>query len=93
MMAGPGAQDAGGGPARHIPVLLAEVLEALSPLEGRLIVDGTFGAGGYSRAMLEAGASVVGIDRDPDAVAAGRQLEQAFKGRLRLVHGAFSALD
>jgi len=93
MMAGPGAENAGGGPARHIPVLLAEVLEALSPLDGKLIVDGTFGAGGYARAILAMGASVVAIDRDPDAIAAGRDLEQASGGRLRLVHGAFSALD
>jgi len=93
MMAGPGEQDAGGGPARHIPVLLDEVLEALSPLDGRLIVDGTFGAGGYTRAMLEAGASVVAIDRDPDAISAGRELEREFAGRLRLVHAAFSELD
>lgn len=94
MMAGPGTDvPAGGGPARHIPVLLAEVLEALSPLEGSLIVDGTFGAGGYTRAILDRGATVVAIDRDPDAVAAGRALEEASGGRLRLVHGAFSALD
>jgi 16S rRNA (cytosine1402-N4)-methyltransferase len=93
MMAGPGAEDAGGGPARHIPVLLAEVLAALSPLDDKLIVDGTFGAGGYTRAILAKGASVVAIDRDPDAIAAGGELEKASGGRLRLVHGAFSALD
>ncbi len=93
MMADPGAQDAGGGPVRHIPVLLSEVLAALSPLEGKYIIDGTFGAGGYTRAMLGLGASVVAIDRDPDAIAAGRELEAMSGGRLRLVHGAFSALD
>ena len=54
MMAGPGADlHAGGGPARHIPVLLDEVLAALAPLDGASVVDGTFGAGGYSRALLE----------------------------------------
>jgi 16S rRNA (cytosine1402-N4)-methyltransferase len=84
---------AAGGPARHIPVLLAEVLEALQPKAGETIIDGTFGAGGYTRAILETGASVVAIDRDPDAIAAGRVLEQQSGGRLRLVHAPFSTLD
>lgn len=81
-----------GGPARHIPVLLAEVLEALSPKPGETIVDGTFGAGGYTRAILETGASVVAIDRDPDAIEAGRALEREFAGRLKLVQAPFSTL-
>lgn len=92
MMAGSG-DLAGGGPARHIPVLLDAVLDALAPRPGELMIDGTFGAGGYSRALLEAGASVVAIDRDPDAIAGGAALADAFPGRLRLVHGAFSRLD
>jgi 16S rRNA (cytosine1402-N4)-methyltransferase len=79
--------------ARHIPVLLAEVLEALQPKAGEVIIDGTFGAGGYTRAILETGASVVAIDRDPDAIAAGRELEQQSGGRLQLVHAPFSTLD
>jgi 16S rRNA (cytosine1402-N4)-methyltransferase len=82
-----------GGPARHIPVLLAEVLEALAPKAGGLIVDGTFGAGGYTSAILETGASVVAIDRDPDAIAAGRALERQSGSRLRLVQAPFSTLD
>src|ERR1700735_1736771 len=49
------------------PVLLAEGLEALAPKPGELIVDGTFGAGGYARAFLERGAEVIGFDRDPAA--------------------------
>jgi len=94
MMAGPGVGgDAGGGPARHIPVLLAEVLEALAPQPGDRIADGTFGAGGYSRAILERGAYVVAIDRDPDAIAAGRALAEAAAGRLKLVEARFSELD
>ncbi|HWK66019.1 MAG TPA: 16S rRNA (cytosine(1402)-N(4))-methyltransferase RsmH [Rhizobiaceae bacterium] len=94
MMAGPGSNaDAGGGPARHIPVLLEEVLAALAPTRGETIVDGTFGAGGYTRAILERGAGVVAIDRDPDAIAAGRELERASAGRLRLVQAPFSELD
>ncbi|MEW9804903.1 16S rRNA (cytosine(1402)-N(4))-methyltransferase RsmH [Mesorhizobium sp. ZMM04-5] len=94
MMAGHGGGDfAVGGPARHIPVLLAEVVSALEPREGRTIIDGTFGAGGYTRAILDAGATVVAIDRDPDAIEAGRVLEREAGGRLRLVHSPFSHLD
>lgn len=93
MMAGHGEGIAGGGPARHIPVMLEEVLAALAPASGETIVDGTFGAGGYSRAVLETGAQVVAIDRDPDAIAAGQALAQGSGGRLRLAHGRFSRLD
>ncbi len=92
MMAGHGA-DAVGGPARHIPVLLDEVLAALAPAAGDLVVDGTFGAGGYTRAILDSGASVLAIDRDPDAIEAGRALEREADGRLRLVQAPFSELD
>lgn len=94
MMAGHGEDTyAVGGPARHIPVLLDEVLAALAPLDGQSIVDGTFGAGGYTRALLAGGATVVAVDRDPDAISVGRDLEAQSKGRLRLVHGPFSRLD
>lgn len=58
--------------APHIPVLLDEVLQALAPQPGQVIVDATFGAGGYTRAFLDAGATVHAFDRDPDAIAAGR---------------------
>lgn len=58
--------------APHIPVLLDEVIEALRPAPGALIVDATFGAGGYTRRLLDAGATVHAFDRDPDAIAAGR---------------------
>ena len=94
MMAGHGEDDiAGGGLARHIPVMLDEVLAALAPAAGQTIIDGTFGAGGYTSAILAAGASVIAIDRDPDAINAGRSLEAASGGKLRLVHGRFSELD
>ncbi len=94
MMAGPGdREDAGGGPARHIPVLLDAVVAALRPQRDALVVDGTFGAGGYARALLNAGARVIGIDRDPDAIRDGRALVEAAGGRLRLVEGRFSELD
>lgn len=93
-MADPGASDrAGGGPVRHIPVLLSEVLQALAPGAGQVIIDGTFGAGGYAAAILDAGAAVVAVDRDPDAIAAGRPMEADFAGRLTLVEGRFSELD
>ncbi|WP_333837053.1 16S rRNA (cytosine(1402)-N(4))-methyltransferase RsmH [Novosphingobium sp.] len=58
--------------APHIPVLLDEVVAALAPAPGQVIVDGTFGAGGYTRRILDAGATVHAFDRDPDAIAAGR---------------------
>jgi 16S rRNA (cytosine1402-N4)-methyltransferase len=95
MMAGRGAHMAAvGGPARHIPVMLSEVLHALEPKSGAIIVDGTFGAGGYSKAILEAAeCEVIAIDRDPEAVAAGRALAAKFPGRLKLVAGRFGAMD
>jgi 16S rRNA (cytosine1402-N4)-methyltransferase len=94
MMAGHGQDvQAVGGPARHIPVLLSEVATALEPLAGAAIIDGTFGAGGYTRALLAMGARVIAIDRDPDAIAAGVDLAAAFRDRLTLVHGPFSRLD
>ena len=77
----------------HVPVLMDEVLAALSPLEGKRIVDGTFGAGGYSRALLEAGAIVVAIDRDPSVKPFADALMAEFEGRLIFVPGTFSELD
>lgn len=76
----------------HIPVLLDEVLSALAIVQGERHVDGTFGAGGYSRAMAAAGAQVFAIDRDPAAVAAGRAALAANDGAITLVEGQFSAL-
>ena len=74
----------------HIPVMLAEVIDVLSPKDGALYVDGTFGAGGYSRALLEAAdCAVLGIDRDPTAIEAGRAMEEEFGGRLTLLQGRF----
>lgn len=94
MMAGPGGESqAGGGPARHIPVLLDAVVAALDPAPGKTVLDGTFGAGGYAQALLERGAQVVAIDRDPEAVAGGQVLVERFAGRLRLVQGRFSRME
>ncbi len=78
----------------HIPVMLTEVLAQLQPKDGEHYVDGTFGGGGYTRAILEAAdCRVLGIDRDPDAIARGQQLVAQFGGRLTLVQGEFSNLD
>ncbi|AMM83922.1 16S rRNA (cytosine(1402)-N(4))-methyltransferase RsmH [Martelella sp. AD-3] len=88
-----GSADANGGPVRHIPVMLAEVLGALAPAPGKVILDGTFGAGGYSRALLDAGATVIGLDRDPTAIAAAKDMLAAYGDRLTLHHTQFSALD
>lgn len=76
--------------AAHIPVLLDEVVAALAPAPGERIVDATFGAGGYTRAILATGAQVIAFDRDPDAIAAGRAAD--IPG-LTLVHSDFSALE
>ncbi len=75
--------------APHIPVMLAPVVDALAPGPGDTIVDATFGAGGYSRAILATGARVIAFDRDPDAIAAGRAAGIA---GLELVHADFSTM-
>jgi len=75
--------------APHIPVLLEEVVAALAPAAGQTIVDATFGAGGYTRALLAGGARVIAFDRDPDAIAAG---QAAALDGLTLVHADFSAM-
>jgi 16S rRNA (cytosine1402-N4)-methyltransferase len=75
---------------RHIPVLLNEVVDALAPRAGGRYLDGTFGAGGYTTAMLDrADCRVIAIDRDPDAIAAGRALAERYAPRLTLIEGRF----
>jgi 16S rRNA (cytosine1402-N4)-methyltransferase len=76
----------------HIPVMLAEVLQALQPGEGQTIIDGTFGAGGYSRAILATGARVVALDRDPSVQPAATLLTHEFPARFELIETAFSNL-
>jgi 16S rRNA (cytosine1402-N4)-methyltransferase len=74
----------------HIPVMLADVLEALRPKDGGVYVDGTFGAGGYTSAILgSADCAVLAIDRDPNAILRGRDLQSKFAGRLTLIEGCF----
>lgn len=77
----------------HIPVLLNEVVESIAPKDGGVYVDGTFGAGGYTRAVLDAAdCTVYAIDRDPDAIREGQKLVDAYKGRLHLLHGTFGEM-
>jgi 16S rRNA (cytosine1402-N4)-methyltransferase len=78
----------------HIPVMLKEVLADLSPHDGGCYVDTTFGDGGYAKGVLEScDAQVLGIDRDPEAIARGRELAARYGGRLILAHGEFSRLE
>ncbi len=79
---------------RHLPVLLSEVIEVLEPRDGGVYVDGTFGAGGYARAILErADCAVFAIDRDPDAIAGGASMVAEFGGRLTLIEGRFADMQ
>jgi len=92
--AGGGGSAVAGGPALHIPVLGAPALEYLNVRDGGLYIDGTFGAGGYSRAILAAAdCKVIGIDRDRTAIALGADLVEQAGGRLTLVEDRFSNLD
>lgn len=77
----------------HIPVLLQEMLDALAPRDGGIYLDGTFGGGGYTAALLSAAACTVwAIDRDPQAIARGADLAAQFPGRLHLLEGNFADL-
>ena len=78
----------------HVPVLLGEVLAALEPRDHAVYVDGTFGGGGYSRALLNAAdCKVTAIDRDPDAVARGADMAKEFPGRLEVLQGRIGDMD
>lgn len=84
---------AAGGPARHLPVLLREVVSSLKSKAGGRYIDATFGAGGHALALLEAAdCRVLGFDRDPRTVAEAAGLVAAFEGRLTLVEARFSEL-
>jgi 16S rRNA (cytosine1402-N4)-methyltransferase len=93
MMAGSDSSVAGG-LARHVPVLGRAALDALNVRDGGIYIDGTFGAGGYSRAILDAAdTQVVAIDRDQSAVAGSADLVAAANGRLTVAEERFSTLD
>ena len=79
--------------AGHIPVMLAEVLAALRPADGQTYVDATFGAGGYTRAILEAAdCKVLALDRDPSAISAAAPLIAEFTGRLDVIEARFATI-
>jgi len=86
--------SAGPNQAPHVPVLVDQVIAALGLQQAAVAVDGTFGAGGYTRAMLGAGAGrVIAFDRDPDAIADGASLVPDAAGRLTLINERFSQMD
>ena len=91
----PSAEGVQRGTLRHVPVLLPQVLQALTPKAGERFIDGTFGAGGYTSALLQSAPDmrVLAIDRDPTAIAAGQKLVQDSDGRLILVEGTFGDLE
>lgn len=95
-MTGYGNRDHGavGGATRHVPVLMQEALDALALKPGGRYLDGTFGAGGYSRALLEQapGATLLALDRDPTAIAGGAGLVAEMAGRLTLSQARFGEL-
>jgi 16S rRNA (cytosine1402-N4)-methyltransferase len=94
MMAGRGGSAVAGGPALHIPVLGRPAVEFLNVRDGGIYIDGTFGAGGYTRAILAAAnCKVIGIDRDQTALAASADLVEDANGRLILSEDNFSNLD
>ncbi len=83
-----------GDPSTHVPVMVDAIVEALAPRDDALYVDGTFGAGGYSRALLEAAhCRVVAIDRDPDAARHGREFARTFDRRIEIVEGNFGDME
>ena len=91
---GDGFAAVAGGPALHIPVLARPAVELLNICDGGVYIDATFGAGGYTRAILAAAnCKVIGIDRDRHAIALGQPLVQAANGRLNLIEDQFSNLD
>jgi 16S rRNA (cytosine1402-N4)-methyltransferase len=94
MMMGSDSSAVAGGSARHIPVLARRAVEWLAVRGDGIYLDATFGAGGYTRAILATpGARVIGIDRDESAIAAGRALAEQAQGRLELAEGRFSDLE
>ena len=76
-------------PSPHLPVLPEEVIQYLAPAPGRVVCDGTLGAGGHAEQVLEAGARVIGLDRDPAALAVARERLARFDGRVTIVHATF----
>jgi 16S rRNA (cytosine1402-N4)-methyltransferase len=94
MAGGDGPRAVAGGPALHIPVLARPAVDLLNIRDGGVYIDASFGAGGYARLMLAAAdCAVIGIDRDPAALALGQELVASSSGRLALFEARFSQLD
>ncbi len=77
---------------KHIPVLLGSVMDAIGDIHGARVVDATFGAGGYTRAFLNAGANVLAFDRDPNVLDDAKQIKQEFGARFEFIARPFSAM-
>lgn len=78
----------------HVPVLCREMIEILDPLPGKVYIDGTFGGGGYTKAILQKGVSkVIAFDRDADAIKRAQSFKEEFGSRFEIIHDCFSALD
>ena len=77
---------------KHIPVLLGSVMDAIGDIRGARVVDATFGAGGYTRAFLNAGANVLAFDRDPNVLDDAKQIKQEFGARFEFIARPFSAM-
>lgn len=77
---------------KHIPVLLDSVMDAIGDIYGARVVDATFGAGGYTRAFLNAGANVLAFDRDPNVLDDAKQIKQEFGARFEFIARPFSAM-
>jgi 16S rRNA (cytosine1402-N4)-methyltransferase len=88
-----GTLSEGAADSPHIPVLATEAVAALAVSTGGLYLDGTFGAGGYSRLIIAEGGRVLALDRDPSAIAAGAALAEASGGRLMLAQTRFSRME
>lgn len=78
---------------KHIPVLLDSVMNVLGDVHGRTVVDCTFGAGGYTRALLDAGAKVIAFDRDINVVDDANKIKHKYGDRFRFIHAPFSDID
>ena len=78
---------------KHIPVLLDNVMTVLGDIKGRTIIDCTFGAGGYTRAFLDAGANVIAFDRDTNVIDDADKIKQKYGNRFNFINAAFSDID
>ena len=93
MIAGKMKGSSGSVAVQHVPVLLAESISNLKPDAKSVIIDGTFGLGGHTAAILAKGSYVIGIDRDPSAIQQGKKIQQKYPNHLFLVCDNFGKLD